>query len=73
MHSRLLVTTLALGFLAGLAGCGPDNSVSQINISPEARKADDGGQAAMVEFMKSQAKAKKAAKTAAPAGGVAPR
>lgn len=58
MHRSLRVA-LALALLlppAPLAGCGGGEKVGDIQDSEQVKAADDAGQKAMEEFMKSQGK-----------------
>lgn len=63
--------TPALLTVALLSGCGEDEKVGDIQVSPEAVKADDAGRAAMEAFIQSKSKAKSKAKSvpAAPIPG----
>jgi hypothetical protein len=58
---RLLRASLALAVVSlpvALAGCGGGEKVGDIVESPEAKAADEAGQKAMQDFMKSQSKKK---------------
>lgn len=44
--------------LIGLGGCGDDKKGELIQVSPEAKKADDSAQKGMMEFMQSKKAAK---------------
>jgi len=62
---RIFLGALSLVFACGLlplAGCGDDSN--QVTQSPEAKKADVGGQEGMREYMQGKSK-----KPAAPAKG----
>lgn len=60
---RLLVLTALVsapvGLTVTLSGCGGGEKVGDIQVSPEAQKADVGGQKAMEEFYRSKMQKKK--------------
>ena len=51
----LLITT---GLLGTLSGCGDSKETSEVTVTPEAKKADQGIQGGMKEFMESKNKTK---------------
>ncbi|QDV37818.1 hypothetical protein [Tautonia plasticadhaerens] len=52
VRPRSIVPTLALAASLGLlGGCGGGADVEQVEMSPEAKKADTAGQDAMREYM----------------------
>ncbi len=56
---RIGLTVLALVFSLSLVGCGGDNSVSDIQESPEAKNANNNGMGNMRDFMKNKGQVKK--------------
>ena len=54
----LAASALALVFSLSLSGCGNDNSVSDIQESPEAKKANNDGMGSMRDFAKTKEKGK---------------
>ena len=55
----LAASALALCFCLSMVGCGSDNSVSDIQESPEAKAANNNGMGGMADFMKTKGQAKK--------------
>jgi len=57
---RAVVAVLAVSTVSiGLNGCGDDAKTGTIEVSPEAKKADEGGRKAMQDYMQSKGQAKK--------------
>lgn len=55
----LAASALALVLSLSLVGCGSDNSVSDIQESPEAKKANTNGMGSMADYMKTKGQTKK--------------
>jgi hypothetical protein len=58
----ILSLVMAFGGLVTLSGCGDSSGTAPVTVSPEAKKADEGLQGGMKDFMKSKGQTK-------PAGG----
>jgi hypothetical protein len=61
-HASAVFTLLFALLGLGLGGCGESQKVDKIQVSPEAKQADEGAQKGMREFMESKGKTKPNAK-----------
>jgi len=63
-HLQTALAALALLVaLLSIEGCGGDTKVDTIQESPEAKKADEAGQKAMEEFMRTKGQSKSKARS----------
>ncbi len=53
-----LFLIMGCGLCGTLSGCGSSSEVSSVTTTPEAKKADEGLQEGMKEFMQSKVKTK---------------